>query len=81
VLTGTPLENKLEELYSVVEFVDGRRLGLAFRFLKEHRVEDEGGTLLGYREQVSSRLKARKPQCFPEAIDVSASIAVKNCFI
>ena len=33
VLTGTPLENKLEELYSVVEFVDGRRLGPAFQFL------------------------------------------------
>ena len=29
VLTGTPLENKLEELYSVVEFVDGRLLGPA----------------------------------------------------
>ena len=49
VLTGTPLENKLEELYSVVEFVDGRRLGPAFRFLKEHRVEDEKKKLLGYR--------------------------------
>ena len=49
VLTGTPLENKLEELFSVVEFVDGRRLGPAFRFLKEHRVEDEKGHLLGYR--------------------------------
>lgn len=49
VLTGTPLENKLEELYSVVEFVDGRRLGPAFRFLKEHRMEDEKGKLLGYR--------------------------------
>jgi SNF2 family DNA or RNA helicase len=49
VLTGTPLENKLEELYSVVEFVDGRRLGPAFRFLHEHRVEDDRGKLLGYR--------------------------------
>src|SRR2546422_4978356 len=49
VLTGTPLENKLEELYSVVEFVDGRRLGPAFRFLHEHRTEDEKGTLIGYR--------------------------------
>jgi superfamily II DNA or RNA helicase len=49
VLTGTPLENKLEELYSVVEFIDGRRLGPAFRFLKEHRMEDEKGKLLGYR--------------------------------
>ncbi|MGH9770925.1 MAG: DEAD/DEAH box helicase, partial [Candidatus Acidiferrales bacterium] len=49
VLTGTPLENKIEELYSVVEFVDGRRLGPAFRFLKQHRVADEKGKLLGYR--------------------------------
>jgi SNF2 family DNA or RNA helicase len=49
VLTGTPLENKLEELFSVVEFVDGRRLGPAFRFLHEHRMEDAKGHLLGYR--------------------------------
>ena len=49
MLTGTPLENKLEELFSVVEFVDGRRLGPAFRFLHEHRMEDEKGHLLGYR--------------------------------
>ncbi|MBI2685165.1 MAG: DEAD/DEAH box helicase [Acidobacteria bacterium] len=49
VLTGTPLENKLEELFSVVEFIDGRRLGPAFRFLHEHRMEDEKGKLIGYR--------------------------------
>ena len=49
VLTGTPLENKLEELFSVVEFIDGRRLGPAFRFLHEHRREDESGKLIGYR--------------------------------
>src|SRR5271157_4049596 len=49
VLTGTPLENKLEELFSVVEFVDGRRLGPAFRFVDEHRVLDEKGRLTGYR--------------------------------
>jgi SNF2 family DNA or RNA helicase len=49
VLTGTPLENKLEELFSVVEFIDGRRLGPAFRFLHEHRTEDENGRLTGYR--------------------------------
>ncbi len=59
VLTGTPLENKIEELYSVVEFVDGRRLGPAFRFLKEHRVVDEKGKLLGYRglDQIHRQLE------------------------
>ena len=30
VLTGTPLENRLDDLYSVVEFVDDRHLGPAF---------------------------------------------------
>jgi SNF2 family DNA or RNA helicase len=49
VLTGTPLENKLEELYSIVQFVDDRRLGPAFQFLSDHRVLDADGKLLGYR--------------------------------
>ncbi|MGH7794286.1 MAG: DEAD/DEAH box helicase [Candidatus Binatia bacterium] len=58
VLTGTPLENKLEELYSVVQFVDGRRLGPAFRFLSEHRQINENGKLIGYRnlDQVREKL-------------------------
>ena len=58
VLTGTPLENKLEELYSVVQFVDGRRLGPAFRFLSEHRQINERGKLIGYRnlDQVREKL-------------------------
>lgn len=49
VLTGTPLENKLEELYSIVQFVDERRFGPAFQFLHDHRLLDEQGNLLGYR--------------------------------
>jgi SNF2 family DNA or RNA helicase len=49
VLTGTPLENKLEELYSIVQFVDDRRLGPGFQFLHDHRVVDEAGKILGYR--------------------------------
>jgi len=58
VLTGTPLENKLEELYSIVQFVDGRRLGPLFRFLHEHREVDEHGKLIGYRnlDQVRQKL-------------------------
>ena len=49
VLTGTPLENKVEELYSVVEFVDGRALGPAFRFLHDHVETTKTGKLIGYR--------------------------------
>lgn len=49
VLSGTPLENKLEELYSIVQFVDQRRFGPAFQFLHDHRMLDENGNLKGYR--------------------------------
>ena len=49
VLTGTPLENRLEELYSIVEFVDRFRLGPMFRFLAEHQHVDESGRVIGYR--------------------------------
>ncbi len=59
VLTGTPLENKIEELYSVVEFVDGRVLGPAFRFLHEHVETSDTGKLLGYRglKRIHEQLK------------------------
>ncbi len=33
VLTGTPLENKLEELISIVQFVDQHRLGPTWKLL------------------------------------------------
>ncbi|MFO0842896.1 MAG: DEAD/DEAH box helicase [Gemmataceae bacterium] len=59
VLTGTPLENKLEELYSIVQFVDDRRLGPAFQFLHDHRVLDEEGRLLGYRHLDAIRERLR----------------------
>ncbi|HSB81529.1 MAG TPA: DEAD/DEAH box helicase [Candidatus Methylomirabilis sp.] len=49
VLTGTPLENRLEELHSIVEFVDRFRLGPMFRFLGEHQIADESGRVVGYR--------------------------------
>jgi superfamily II DNA or RNA helicase len=49
VLTGTPLENRLEELHSIVEFVDRYRLGPSFRFLAEHQQLDEAGRVVGYR--------------------------------
>src|SRR6185295_9199799 len=48
VLTGTPLENKLEELISIVQFVDQHRLGPTWKLLHEHQVTDESGRVVGY---------------------------------
>jgi len=49
VLTGTPLENKLDELHSLVEFVDRYKMGLLARFLFDHQITDEGGKVTGYK--------------------------------
>lgn len=50
VLSGTPLENRIDELYSIVEFIDDRRLGPDFRFYQRHRVMDEKGKVIGYEK-------------------------------
>jgi superfamily II DNA or RNA helicase len=49
VLTGTPLENRLQELVSIVEFVDAHRLGPTFKFLADHQILDTDGKVVGYR--------------------------------
>lgn len=59
VLSGTPLENRLDDLFSVVEFIDYRRLGPAFRFFNRHRVTDAKGRVLGYRDLDVLREKLR----------------------
>ena len=49
VTTGTPLENRIEELHSIVEFLDMYKLGPLFRFLNNHQILDESGKMTGYR--------------------------------
>lgn len=58
-LTGTPLENRLDDLFSIAEFIDDRRLGPAFRFFNRHRIVDERGKVLGYRnlDQLRDQLR------------------------
>ncbi|MDD1641465.1 MAG: SNF2-related protein, partial [Methylococcaceae bacterium] len=49
VLSGTPLENRLEDLYSLLQVVDARVLGPLWRCLLEFHVTDERGKVIGYR--------------------------------
>jgi len=49
VLTGTPLENRLEDLYSLMQVVDPRILGPLWRFHADFHVLDDRGHVLGYR--------------------------------
>ena len=59
VLTGTPLENKLEELYSIIQFINPFLLGSLFNFLQRYQVTDETGKVTGYQHlnEVSKILK------------------------
>jgi SNF2 family DNA or RNA helicase len=49
VLSGTPLENKLLELYSIVQFVDQYRLGPLYRFVDLTTVLSDTGQVVGYK--------------------------------
>ncbi len=49
VLSGTPLENKLEELYSVMQFVNQYALGPYYRFIENTVLKSETGKVIGYK--------------------------------
>ena len=58
VLTGTPLENRIDELYSIVQFLDPELLGPLFRFNREFYELDDKGRPAGYRnlERLADRI-------------------------
>ncbi|MBU2643250.1 DEAD/DEAH box helicase [bacterium] len=49
VLTGTPLENRLEDLYSLMQVVNPHVLGPLWKYLLDFHITDERSKVLGYR--------------------------------
>jgi hypothetical protein len=49
VLTGTPVENRIDELYSIVQFLDPELVGPLFRFNRSFYQLDERGRPVDYR--------------------------------
>ena len=59
VLTGTPLENRIDEIYSIVNFIDPTALGPLFRFNREFYDLDDKGRPEGYRNLDKLRERIR----------------------
>lgn len=57
VLSGTPLENRLGELYTVTKFVDDELLGPAYQFFNRHHVVDDRGKTQAYHRLDELRTK------------------------
>ncbi|MDD5599902.1 MAG: DEAD/DEAH box helicase [Victivallaceae bacterium] len=79
VLTGTPIENRIDELYSLVEFVNPKIFGSLFRFNRRFYRFDEAGKTVGmqnlremHEEIQPIMLRRRKDEIsdqLPERID------------
>ncbi|WP_290648464.1 DEAD/DEAH box helicase, partial [Aquisalimonas sp.] len=55
VLSGTPLENRLEDLYSLMQVIDDQILGPLWKYLIDFHVTDDKGKVLGYRNLAELR--------------------------
>ncbi len=55
VLTGTPLENRIDEIYSIVQYLDPRLLGPLFRFNRDFYTLDERGRPVDYKNLAGLR--------------------------
>ncbi|MGQ0672672.1 MAG: DEAD/DEAH box helicase [Hyphomicrobium sp.] len=84
VLTGTPLENRIEELYSIVQYLDPELLGPLFRFNREFYVLDERGRPENYQNLAALRARIAPVMLRRRKADVETELpgrTVTNYFV
>jgi len=84
VLTGTPLENKIEELYSILQFTNPYILPPVFEFLHRHRITDESGKVVGYKNMHEIRSQLETIMVRRKKVDVLKELperSVQNIFL
>ncbi|MFT6240923.1 MAG: SNF2 family DNA or RNA helicase [Akkermansiaceae bacterium] len=74
VLTGTPIENRIDEIYSITEFLNPAVFGPLFRFNRDHYTFDETGKPEGYRNLDKMREKLQPVMLRRRKYDVETEL-------
>lgn len=85
VLTGTPLENRLDDLYSVMQFIDQRLLGPLWRFNQRYYVLDGASReakVIGYKNLDDLRARLSRVMLRRRREDVAPELPerIQNTF-
>ena len=84
VLTGTPIENRIDELYSIVQYLDPELLGPLFRFNRDFYELDERGRPTEYKNLGQLRERVRPLMLRRRKQDVETELpgrTVKTFFV
>jgi superfamily II DNA or RNA helicase len=84
VLTGTPLENRIDELYSIVQYLDPELVGPLFRFNREFYALDERGRPVDYKNLSGLRARVAPVMLRRRKADVEGELpgrTVTNYFV
>jgi hypothetical protein len=84
VLTGTPLENRIDELYSIIQYLDPEIFGPLFRFNRDFYALDERGRPVDYKNLAALRDRASPLMLRRRKADVERELpgrTVKNYFV
>ena len=84
VLTGTPVENRIDELYSIVQYLDPELVGPLFRFNREFYELDERGRPVDYKNLAELRNRLAPIMLRRRKADVESELpgrTVTNYFV
>ena len=84
VLTGTPVENRIDELYSIVQYLDPELVGPLFRFNREFYELDERGRPVDYKNLAELRRRLQPVMLRRRKSDVESELpgrTVKTYFV
>ena len=84
VLTGAPVENRIDELYSIVQYLDPELVGPLFRFNRDFYELDERGRPVDYKNLAELRRRLQPVMLRRRKSDVESELlgrTVKTYFV